>query len=332
MLSKQGANVISSLEAPRYSQIFNELWQDALSPIANDFFHPYPSFHSYQIINSPLLFEKKVGTIFLKDGVLGLVPFLSKILKNKEKIANTFALPIAMAPIIPRELKDFFIFYQYISANPSQNTNLKKIMLFLGPLSPHTSFEILMKDLILQKDQLNEILVIRQELNDKAYQKITHTPLDISIFNENCNSIKNSLSAISFQVMTLSQATPLNLSEYMLLNTNHFNYFCSEDYLNYLYYFRTGRTAINSTSPSPDSFIQTATLPLIRNLNIQFFSYQGPLAIDDFSLAFLLNSIIPNLEEIPRLTEYFNTKTQVINAKLLDSLFQINAKHSGNLT
>lgn len=147
-------------------QTIDEAWFDLLPSLLDEFYHPFYHSNSFQILDKHLYSEKK-GTVFLKDGILSLVSLFARIYQNQHLINLNFALPLEMAPVIPLNLKKYFVFYQYQGKQSNQSLlNKKKAIAFIAPLEQHTNINTLKKQLQDFSDDLIELIILRPTLKE----------------------------------------------------------------------------------------------------------------------------------------------------------------------
>lgn len=302
-----------------------EIWENALTPLVTNFSFPFPIYHSYQTANTSILFEERVEPIFLKDGIFSFIPFLAKLLDNTDFVKNTYALPTSMAPIVPINLRKFFVFYTFkeVSQESSVSKNIK-LMAYLGAHAPHTSWEILKQELLPFKDKISDILLIRQSFDEKSYLVLNSAPLDILNFSSGLDILKSELPNANFEFITVQALASLDLNNYLFLNTNHFNYFCSQDFLSYFYYFKTNKVSLSFLNDTPSSFEKLHSSRLVRNLAVQFYSYNGPFVMGESMMSIVDSLVVPKLDGSIRLEEYYTPQMRTHVKELANKLFQTN--------
>jgi hypothetical protein len=203
----------------------DEAWHDIMPPLHDEFYHPFYHVYSSQIPDSNL-FSENNGTIFLKDGVLSLLHFQARLLKKRHLVKNNFAIPLHMAYAIPKELSDFFIYYQNKELLPLNYSSKEKALLFLAPLGLHSNIEQLEVQLLAAKAKYHSLLIIRPSLREESLQILTNGHYDLLLYGQYIECIKRHFPLGNFQVVTSDNLHDVNLLEYDYLNTNHYNYYC----------------------------------------------------------------------------------------------------------
>jgi hypothetical protein len=260
----------------------DEAWHDIMPPLHDEFYHPFYHVYSSQIPDNNL-FSENNGTIFLKDGVLSLLHFQARLLKNRHLIKNNFAIPLHMAYVVPKELSDFFIYYQNKTLPPSSSPSNNQALLFLAPLALHTNIEQLEVQLLSAKAKYHNLLIIRPALREESLQILINGHYDLLLYGQYIECIKRHFSLENIQVVTSDNLHDVNLLEYDYLNTNHYNFFCSEDFFSYFYCFKTGKT--NSPLLNMEDFKLIKNEKLVKDLSINLFYFQGISLINDNDLA-----------------------------------------------
>jgi hypothetical protein len=308
----------------------NEEWKFSLSPLANDFFHPYLSIFSHQL-NSELDFiSQDLGTIFLKDGILGLVVLLLKMIKGDASYPNKFAIPFSLAPLVPKNLQSNFFFYKYVQASSIPDRCLSKAVIFLGALDPHTSSLQLQNDLTSLTGKLDQIfLLVSHNFNSTIDQSIGGSTDHSMKLLENYRKIKEIFPNLNIKAISKVQFLSLDLNDMLLLNTNHYNMYCGDDYLNYMYYFKTGRLPLSFLNDIPKMYIETNYVPLIKNLGIQLYTYSGPHVLESEQIKKMLNITITNSKKAKHIHQYYTPEIQTFASQLANNLFQTNLELRG---
>lgn len=299
-------------------------WNHSFSPLSNEFFHPFTTLFHHQAPSEAFLFDQNNGTLFLKDGVLGLVVLMSKILNHKKKIINTFAIPLPLAPLIPTELQQYFLFYKYINSYQPPNRHFSDAILFLGSLTPHTSMRKLTEDLAPFQKEFRNISIISHVFNNSSGAHLTNTEANAIKLFENYYLVRELFPNAFINTISLEQFTSLDLNNIALINTNHYNFFCGEDFLSYFYLFKTGRLPLCFLNKSSLKFKAFESVHLVKNLNVSLFKYSGSPVISLQDQLTIANLPVAKISSVKYLHEYYNAKTQGVARELADNLFQLN--------
>lgn len=302
----------------------NREWQHTLFPLAEDFFHPHFSFFHHQITEETFLLKHPEKFFFLKDGVLGIVALLAKILKNKEKFPGAFAIPLSLAPLIPLELHDKFVFYQYIHNSSVPDKSLTKAIIVIGTLDLHTSFNILLEDLAPFAHALKEIIIVSNNFKKATNLNINDNTKNTLQYIKNVSSLTEKFSQVSIEFGSLDLFLSLNLNDYLFVNTNHYNYFCGEDFLSYYYFFKTGKVPLSFLNTPSQFFTEKKVLPLVKNLSFQTFLYKGPQVIGPEELLSLSRIDLPNRDKAKNLEHYYTQEIQFWASEFAKKLLQVN--------
>lgn len=310
-----------------YTSDFNFLWINTLNPIGNSFYFPYKMvfFHQYRSEKEP--FTNKHQVVFLKDGILGLMPIISDLIKNASVDYPLFAISKNMAPLIPTFLKKHFLFYD-LNSSPSNNTS-KNLLIFLGSLSPYTSTDILQNQLKKHRNRFNNLYILRNLFEERIEIEVLNRRTSPLSFLERYEWLHKQTgnSCLEFSLETFLKLP--NLHEYYFLNTDHYNFFCSLDFLSYYYYFKTGIFPESYFKPNSQFFHKIKKEDLVKNLSVDFFEYNGPGLIDESTIDFLSIQYFPPMSRLEIKPGEFYTREVVRHAEgLAEKLFQFNLENS----
>ena len=263
-----------------------QAWHSAIHPLFNDFYHSFYQTYSSHLLDD-FLFSGDNSTIFLKDGILLLHHLLIKILNNKNSIHNNFAIPKYLAPLIPQDLKDFFYFYQYETPLVHSSSIKSKALIYIPPFQYHFNLQLIIKQITQLSDNLNDLTIIRPSLNEYSLQTMFGKNFDINYFSECINTITSKFKKINIRIISSDQIKELQLDNYLYINSNHYRFFCSEDYLSFFYYLTNSQLSSLDSNFQESFFKHHSTQKHIKNNLIHFYKYEGPSLYNDSEIEFI---------------------------------------------
>lgn len=306
---------------------YDHTWKKFLPPLMNDFYHPYYQAYSTQIPDTNLM-DLKNGTIFLRDGVLSLVHLFARLFQSDISNYNPFAIPLSMAPIVPEELRAYFVFYNYNENTKVNINNYSKKIIFIPPVRYHINLQFLEKQLTsLENNTTLELLVVRPQLNEESYKVLAGKYFDLEFYQQGLECIKRCLPKTQLTFITSDQISNIKPLDYDYINTNHYQLFCSEDFLSHLYYLKRERSSalFSSTLVKHCSIIET--IPLIKGLSLSCYKYEGETIISNtetHSLKRMRNIkrfYVPAVNDSPLQLQLFSTDIYNLALDLAEKLF-----------
>lgn len=297
----QSSNHLFLAERHKERDFLVASWGNVMPIMFDDYFYPYFHTTSLQLYDD-LLFAEGKGTIFLKDGILSLLHFFSRLLKNKNRPKNNFAVPTYMAPIIPSELMDIFVFFDYQTS--FQRTHVKrKAFLFLTPLKLHTERECFNNYLTENRDKYDEFLIMRPLLHEDALRILTGTQYDLMVFNEYLECIRSNFSKASINVVTTETLFDIDLMEYEYINSNNYHFYSGEDFLSFYYFFKKGQIPFSRSQTMWADYSLMETKSLTKGHRINFYKFQGDSYLTSREIQILRDEINTERIFIPRNTD-----------------------------
>jgi hypothetical protein len=306
-------------------------WEDVCSPLAKKFYFNAPMLFFHEIVDRNTLFED-TNTMLLKDGVLGILPLLAFLSKLPTQAQCSLSIPIVLAPLVPPHLNHFFKYYVLSNDNAASGaTEESNLLLFLGSVSPHTSHEILKKQLEKHNSQAKKIVILKNPMEELNYNLICKKSYDIEAFDKNIELIKSTFPLAHIQITCDDRIVDsIDLEQFTFIDTNHFNFFCGQDFLSYFYSFKTQSPVSHYFIPNPKYYKEIQHHVLVKQSSITFYQYTGPSIITPEETDFLSFQSFMTPSPTMKFWDYYSAEQISFAEQLAKKLFEFNIGNNEN--